>query len=71
MGSNIFVAGFLQTDAGASAVATSRGLFAYYRSSSANLGITARTPDGTGSGWNNAGARDWSVIDAACTSLAR
>ena len=64
-GANIFVAGFLQAHAGASAVATSRGLFAYHRSSSANLGITARTPDGTGSGWSNAGARDWSVIDAA------
>jgi predicted Zn-dependent protease len=62
---NIFVAGFLQANAGASAVATSRGLFAYHRSSSANLGITARTPDGTGSGWSNAGARDWSKVDAA------
>jgi len=64
-GANIFVAGFLQANAGANAVATSRGLFAYHRSSSANLGLTARTPDGTGSGWSNAGARDWSVIDAA------
>ncbi len=64
-GANIFVAGYLEANAGANAVATSRGLFAYHRSSSANLGITARTPDGTGSGWSNAGARDWSVIDAA------
>ncbi|MCC7054328.1 MAG: TldD/PmbA family protein [Gemmatimonadaceae bacterium] len=64
-GSNIFVAGFLEANAGASAVATSRGLFAYHRATSANLGITARTPDGTGSGWSNAGARDWSRIDAA------
>jgi len=31
----LFVAGFLQANAGASAVATSRGLFAYHRSSSA------------------------------------
>ena len=64
-GANIFVAGYLEANAGANAVATSRGLFAYHRSSSANLGITARTPDGTGSGWSNAGARDWSVINAA------
>ncbi len=64
-GANIFVAGFLQANAGSNAVATSRGLFAYHQSSSANLGLTARTPDGTGSGWSNAGARDWSVIDAA------
>jgi predicted Zn-dependent protease len=25
--------------------------------------MTARTPDGTGSGWASAGARDWSAID--------
>ena len=62
---SIFVAGFLQANAGANAVATSRGLFAYHRTSSANLGITARTPDGTGSGWSSAGARDWGVVDAA------
>ncbi len=62
---NIFVAGFLRASAGAAAVATSRGLFAYHRSSDADLSITARTPDGTGSGWANAGARDWSVIDPA------
>src|SRR6185436_6094915 len=56
---NIFVAGFLQANAGASAIATSRGLFAYHRNSSADLSITARTPDGTGSGWSSMGARDW------------
>jgi predicted Zn-dependent protease len=64
-GSNIFVAGFLEANAGANAIATSRGLFAYHRSTSANLGVTARTPDGTGSGWSNAGARDWGKINAA------
>ncbi|HEY7567938.1 MAG TPA: TldD/PmbA family protein [Gemmatimonadaceae bacterium] len=62
---NIFVAGFLQADAGANAIATSAGLFAYHRNSSADLSLTARTPDGTGSGWSSAGARDWSAIDPA------
>lgn len=62
---NIFVAGFLRANAGADAIATSRGLFAYHRSSDADLSITARTPDGTGSGWASGGARDWSVIDPA------
>jgi predicted Zn-dependent protease len=62
---NIFVAGFLQANAGANAVATSRGLFAYHRSSEADLSLTARTPDGTGSGWARSGARDWSAIDSA------
>ena len=27
--------------------------------------MTARTPDGTGSGWAGAGARDWSAINPA------
>lgn len=62
---NIFVAGFLQTSAGANVVATSRGLFAYHASTNSSLGVTARTPDGTGSGWSSAGSRDWKSIDSA------
>ena len=61
----LFVAGFLQANAGASAVATSHGLFAYHRNSSADLSATVRTPDATGSGWASAGARDWGLIDPA------
>jgi predicted Zn-dependent protease len=66
---NVFVAGFLTANANANAVATSRGLFAYHRNSDADLSATVRTPDGTGSGWASAGARDWSVIDP--TTLGR
>jgi predicted Zn-dependent protease len=62
---DLFVAGFLQASASCSVVATSRGLFAYHRATNSGLGVTARTPDGTGSGWANRGARDWSVVDAA------
>jgi predicted Zn-dependent protease len=62
---NVFVAGFLQATAGAQAVATSRGLFAYHRATNANLGTTVRTPDATGSGWAQSGSRDWSAIDPA------
>jgi predicted Zn-dependent protease len=62
---DLFVAGFLQASASCSVVATSRGLFAYHRATNAGLGITARTPDGTGSGWANQGARDWRAVDAA------
>ncbi|MEP6495394.1 MAG: TldD/PmbA family protein [bacterium] len=62
---NIFVAGFLSATAGANAIATSRGLFAYHRNSDVDLSATVRTPDGTGSGWASAGARDWSSIDPA------
>jgi predicted Zn-dependent protease len=61
----IFTAGFLEANARATAVATSNGLFAYHRSTDADYSVTARTPDGTGSGWARAGARDWNAIDAA------
>jgi predicted Zn-dependent protease len=58
----MFVAGFLRATAGANAVATSRGLFAYHRNSDADLSTTVRTPDATGSGWASGGARDWSLL---------
>lgn len=64
-GGNTFVAGFLEAEAQATAVATSNGLFAYHRATSSNLSVTARTPDGTGSGWASAGARDWAAVDPA------
>ena len=69
-GEKLFVAGFLQANAGANAVATSRGLFAYHRNSSADLSTTVRTPDATGSGWASAGARDWALIDPAALGRA-
>ena len=61
----LFSAGFLEARGSAIAVATSAGLFAYHQSSEASFSVTARTPDGTGSGWAGAGARDWSAIDPA------
>ena len=61
----LFMAGFLDAEAGATIVANSKGLFAYHRSSSVRLSNTARTPDGTGSGWAGSNARDWSLIDPA------
>jgi predicted Zn-dependent protease len=62
---NVFVAGYLEANAGARAIANNRGLFAYHRSTDANLSTTVRTPDGTGSGWASAGARNWGAIDPA------
>jgi predicted Zn-dependent protease len=62
---DVFVAGFLEANAGARAIATSRGLFAYHRSTDANLSTTVRTPDATGSGWASGGARDWGKLDPA------
>ena len=57
--------GYLEANAGALAVANSRGLFAYARSTSCALTTTVRTPDGTGSGWAGGSHFDWSRIDAA------
>ena len=51
---DMFVAGFLEANAGARAIATSRGLFAYHRIDRRDLSTTVRTPDGTGSGWASA-----------------
>lgn len=63
---SLFVAGFLDASAGVgSAVATSKGLFAYHATTEANLSTTVRTPDGTGSGYASAGARDWAQLDPA------
>jgi predicted Zn-dependent protease len=62
---DVFVAGYLEAGAGARAIANNRGMFAYHRSTAADLSTTVRTPDRTGSGWASAGARDWGAIDPA------
>lgn len=59
----IFSAGFVEATARATAVATSNGLFAYHRSTDSEFSMTARTPDGSGSGWAAGGARDWNAVD--------
>ncbi len=69
-GGQIFSAGFLNVHADVVAVATSNGLFAFHRTTDANLSMTARTPDGTGSGWARAGSRDWGKIDPAAIGRA-
>jgi predicted Zn-dependent protease len=60
---SIFAAGYLEANARVIAVATSNGLFAYHRTTDADFSVTARTPDGTGSGWAHGGARDWNAVD--------
>ncbi|MEQ1910502.1 MAG: TldD/PmbA family protein [Vicinamibacterales bacterium] len=62
---SIFTAGYLEGNARSVAVATSRGLFAYHRSTDSDFSVTARTPDGTGSGFAAGGARDWGQVDPA------
>jgi len=60
---DLTVAGFLTTRARATAIGTSAGLFAYHRDTNANYTLTARTNDGTGSGWAGATANDWGALD--------
>lgn len=66
---NVFVAGFLDVNGGTRAIANSKGLFAYHRSTDVNLSTTVRTPDGTGSGWASAGARDWSTLNPGALAV--
>jgi predicted Zn-dependent protease len=67
---DLFTAGFLEARARTLAVATSAGLFAYHRTTDVDLSVTARTRDGTGSGWARAGARDWAAVDPAALGRA-
>ncbi|MGQ0647368.1 MAG: TldD/PmbA family protein, partial [Gemmatimonadaceae bacterium] len=62
---DLTVAGFLVTTARATAIGNSAGLFAYHRSTDANYTLTARTDDGTGSGWAGATENDWAKLDFA------
>lgn len=56
-------AGFLVVGAGSSALANSKGMFAYHRATSTNYTLTVRTTDGTGSGWAAADHPDWRQVD--------
>jgi predicted Zn-dependent protease len=48
---NVVSAGFVETQAQIQAIASSKGLFGYDRYTAADYNLTARTQDGTGSGW--------------------
>ncbi|MEO8227430.1 MAG: metallopeptidase TldD-related protein, partial [Gemmatimonadota bacterium] len=61
-------AGFLQDRAGWSARMNSAGLFGFHRSTSATYTISARTADGTGSGWAGQDANDVAKIDGAAAA---
>ena len=62
-GKELTVAGFIICNASANAIGTNAGLFAYHRGTTANYTLTARTNDGTGSGWVGAEDTDWAKID--------
>lgn len=56
---SLSAAGFLTLRAGSTAVANSRGLFAYHRATAYAMTNTVRTTDGTGSGWAGTAGNDW------------
>ncbi|MBX2965885.1 MAG: TldD/PmbA family protein [Cyclobacteriaceae bacterium] len=62
---NITAAGYLQDNSGFSALANSKGLFAYNQSTSVNFTVTMRTNDGTGSGWTLRNFNDVGKLNTA------
>jgi predicted Zn-dependent protease len=50
-GNGLIATGFIECRAGATALANSKGLFAYDSSVAMTMTATVRSPDGTGSGW--------------------
>lgn len=61
---NVATAGFLAGGPSALSIATSSGLFAYHRRTDFDFTVTARTPDGTGSGWQGTANINLAHIDA-------
>lgn len=64
----LVAAGFAQTSAEVDAVATSRGLFGYHRSTSASVSETVRTADARGSGWAASASSRAAAVDYAGVS---
>lgn len=64
----LVAAGFASTSAEVEAVATSRGLFGFHRSTSASLSETVRTADARGSGWAASASTRAAAVDHAGVS---
>ena len=65
---NLFGAGFLEDDAGFAAVANTRGLTGYQRSTGLDFSVTVRTNDGKGSGYGVADFNDAGKLDTAAVT---
>ncbi len=59
---NLSAFGFLDVRTAVTVVANSEGLFGYHPSTWVSYALTVRTADGSGSGWDRAGHRDWSEV---------
>jgi predicted Zn-dependent protease len=62
---DVVSAGFVETSASVQAVANSKGLFGFDRYTAADYNLTARTPDGSGSGWASRSFNELRMIDPA------
>lgn len=62
---NVTIAGFYEHGVHTRALATTAGLTAFHAWTTAGLSCTARTQDGTGSGWAGADSNEVSDLDAA------
>ena len=60
----LIATGFIESRAGANALANSKGLFAYDSSTVVTMTATVRTTDGTGSGWACSDGDSFADIDA-------
>jgi predicted Zn-dependent protease len=58
-------AGFVETSASVQAVANSKELFGFDRYTAADYNLTARTPDGSGSGWASRSFNELRQLDPA------
>ena len=61
----LIATGFIECRASATALANSKGLFAYDSSSTVTMTTTVRSPDGTGSGWACTDGNTFSDLDPA------
>jgi predicted Zn-dependent protease len=62
---DVVSAGFVETSAQIQAVASSKGLFGFDRYTAADYNLTARTPDGSGSGWASKSYNELRQLDPA------
>ncbi|RYY54446.1 MAG: TldD/PmbA family protein [Chitinophagaceae bacterium] len=61
----LVAAGFMDNNAGFTALMNSKGLFAYSTSSSVEFNVTVRTENGKGSGYASIGQNDFTKLDVA------
>src|SRR5262249_12222710 len=61
-------AGFIESGAQCSMFANNKGLMGYQKSTSMTYSVTARTDDGTGSGWGGGGHTDYTKVDGPSIS---